>query len=139
MHARFASPARHGLFACALALLAVTHGCTAEASEMRTLELDDEGLAYADQSESGQWQSAPWNGRPWLSLKANMALRIAHPLGRTPAVVLPYISFSQDADGRTSSATLAAGTVAEIVDVDDEFVTVENRTQADFYLRVVLH
>lgn len=131
--------ARAFAFANLLATLACSPGCTAEASEMRTLESGDQGLAYADETERGQWQSAPWNGRPWLHLRANTALRIAHPLGYTPAVVLPYIAFAQDDDGRNGNATLAAGTVAEIVDVDDEFVTIENRTQADFYLRVVLH
>jgi hypothetical protein len=105
---------------------------------MRTIDDEDTGLAHAELNERGQWQSAPWNGEPWLSLPANSALRIAHPLGYSPAVVLPYLAYSQDGSGRTSNATLAAGMVAEIVDIDDEYVTIENRTQADYYLRVVL-
>lgn len=101
-----------------------------------------DSLACDDESD-GRWESAPFPGEEcrcgagmcdWLTFGGRDTLEIAHPLGRAPKVVLPYIAF--DADG--SRGTLASGDVALILAVSDTSVTLRNGTDERFYVRLVL-
>ncbi|HEX7481675.1 MAG TPA: hypothetical protein VF331_27970, partial [Polyangiales bacterium] len=79
-----------------LVVVAVLAGCTAQAQEARTVELGDKVLAAASTNSHGQWESAPWSGSKWIALGAGAKVTVAHPLGRKPTLVLPYLSFVED-------------------------------------------
>lgn len=88
-------------------------------------------------TDSGAWESGPWRGDdacPWLSYPGKTALEIPHDLGYEPSAVLPYVSFARTGE----EATLGAGDVARVIDVNDETVTVGNATNQKLFLRVVL-
>jgi len=124
-----------------LALVALAlAGCKARAAEMRSIALDDEALAQASQTETGQWQTAPWADSLWLAFPGRTTLEIEHPLGRVPASVQVYLSFTGDDRESEHSRTAfpAAGDVAHITNVTDTHVSVANTTEADFHLRLVL-
>jgi len=92
------------------------------------------------QSESnGVWQSAEWD-TPWLSFPAKQSVTIEHALGRTPRLVQIYVSFESGGCDRdaTTTALLAAGTLAHISRVNDATVTVRNGTNEDYCLRIVV-
>lgn len=89
---------------------------------------DPEGQIYV---------SAPWNELD--SFPAKTALAFEHGLGFTPAVVLPYLSFSpggtHDADG--GSVALSAGNQTLIDCVDSNVIVVRNDTcEKSFYIRL---
>jgi hypothetical protein len=84
------------------------------------------------------WQSsdpAPLaEGDAWMRFEARVHLRVHHPLGRRPLLIVPYVAFYPNGRG----AALAAGDLARIEAADDETVTLYNATNEDFFLRVVL-
>ena len=114
-------------------------GCTARAADMRHISLKDDELADAGDTDAGGWQSAPWSRTRWLSFPGRTAVEIEHPLGRKPDSVIVYLSFvGDDRKGNERTSFLGAGDTAHIYAVTDTAVTVENTTNADFHLRVVL-
>ncbi|MEO0323532.1 MAG: hypothetical protein AAF447_11290 [Myxococcota bacterium] len=85
------------------------------------------------------WESAPWppattGDCTWLDYPARVTLEVAHGLGRTPRDVSLALSFFEDG----SSSAPAAGDSVRIVAVDERSVTVQNGTNEDFFLKVVV-
>lgn len=122
-----------------LALLLWASGCSAKAAEMRSIPLDSSELSEAGLDAVGQWQSAPLSGMRWLDFRGRSTLRIEHGLGRSPTLVLPYLAFDGHREEGPTTSFLGAGDVAHIADVSDTHVSLINTTNADFYLRIVLH
>jgi len=121
-----------------LGVLALT-GCSARAAEMRQVDSGDDALSESGPTAAGGWQSAPWANSLWIEFPGRTAVEIEHDLGRRPDSVLVYLSFQgDDRDGPERTAFLGAGDVAQISNVNDTSVTIENTTAADFHLRIVL-
>ena len=123
-----------------LIALALLSGCTASAADMKRINLDDEALQDSSLDSEGRWQSAPSADSLWLSLSGRRTLVVEHDLGREPSVAHVYLSFDKDDRDteRTRSFFIGAGDTAHLSSFTDETVTVENTTNADFYLRLVL-
>lgn len=87
--------------------------------------------------EDGVWESNPWRSDDvtcgYLDYADESTYRIAHTLGRVPRSVDLYISFSAAGD----SVAPPAGDMARIQEVSDTHIEVRNRTDAEFFLRVV--
>ena len=79
------------------------------------------------------WHSSGWEA-DWLAYPGDTLLRVPHGLGRVPVSVEAYISFSQDG----FAAGIASGDLARIVSVDATHIALENGTQQDLFLRLVL-
>ncbi|MBK8169076.1 MAG: hypothetical protein IPK60_01875 [Sandaracinaceae bacterium] len=117
-----------------LAALSLVACSTASAGEMITLQTAD---LPATAGMSGEvWQTSNWSGggASWIRYPGHTAVSIPHPLGRTPASVLIYLSFDVSGVG----AAIASGDLSHIDSVTAERVTVSNNTSEDFFLRVVL-
>ncbi len=121
-------------YGAALALAALfTLGC-GESQPSATVEINIGDLpTSAGVDDRGQWQSSDWN-RDWLAYPAEATLRIEHGLGRTPRAVLVYMSFSPDGFG----GALAAGDIARVQSVDEQYVTIQNATQEALFVRVAI-
>ena len=87
--------------------------------------------------EDEVWESSPWQSSAvacgYLEYAGDTTYRIAHSLGRVPRSVDLYVSFSPEA----LSVAPPAGDMARIQAVTDTHIEVRNRTDADFFLRVV--
>ena len=139
---------RAHLTAALLALVApgvVTACGRAEADEIR-VPLDS--LACDDLAD-GRWESAPLptidgtcrcggEACGWIPFHGRDTVEVEHPLGRTPALVVPYVAFDEDGYENGSGGTLASGDVALILGVSDTVVTLKNNTNERFVLRLVL-
>ena len=68
------------------------------------------------------------------SRASRTVVEIQHDLGRTPSDVVIYVAFSRTG----ASGTIASGDAGRIVGADDTRVVVENTTEQDFFVRVVL-
>lgn len=109
---------------------------------------DDTRLAFASVSPMGatgddvsSWESVPWRDeahpevvRPWIPYPGHVQLQVHHEQGRIPRAVLVYLSFVENGQ----NPALAAGDLARVVDVNEEFVTVWNDTNGAYFARVVL-
>ncbi|MGB0679219.1 MAG: hypothetical protein ACPGUV_06115 [Polyangiales bacterium] len=122
-------------------ILCLATACTAADPHER--EVTPAELSCASlEAGAGRWQTAPWPppeaqaapSCPWLDYAGRVTLRLPHPLGRVPAVVHIFLSF--EADGRRAAP--AAGDLSRIVAADANAVWLENRTNENFYARVVL-
>ncbi len=123
----------------ALWLACTLGGCTALAGELR--DATDEELAEASVVESGDsWQSAPAVRSLWITLPSYTPIRIAHDLGREPVLVVPYLSYTKDDREKANERqySIGAGDVATISDVTENSLTIQNRSYAEFYARIVL-
>lgn len=80
------------------------------------------------------WQTSDWHGDDWIKYPGRSTLRIFHPLGRPPAVVLVYLSFERSGEG----AALSSGDLAHVDEVTDTFVEIQNFTNGDYFTRIVL-
>jgi hypothetical protein len=81
----------------------------------------------------------------FLRFPGGRTYRLEHQLGRSPARLTTYVSFSecplQEGDDCSCSScgggfSESAGNQAIIEDVNDEFILVRNDTCAEFYLRI---
>lgn len=123
----------------ALSLAVVLSGCTARAGELR--DARDEELAEASFiEEANAWQSAPATRSLWITLPSYTPVRIPHGLGREPTLVIPYLSYTRNDKGKANERqySIGAGDVATISDVTEESLIINNRSYAEFYVRVVL-
>lgn len=136
--------------AAGFALVSTAAGCNSNArSAHRTIQVDAGDLCQSVDPVSGVWESTPWppasptcspggsTNAPdccWLFYPGQTALDIPHSLGRSPKLVVPYLSFSNDGE----SAAPASGDTVRVLQVTDTQVTLENGTKQDFYLRLVL-
>ena len=136
--ARLCALLRSNLWAFAL-LLAACGGSTAN-DEALLLNADDPLLKFAALDERGVWSSAPFQDSRWIPFGPGAEVQIEHGLGRVPAWALSYISYTEDdrkdTDPRVFSA--AAGDVANVLEVNDSYITFKNRTRGKFFMRVAL-
>lgn len=130
------------MFVLSITLLA-SHGvggCKAAAAGASVVEADDALLEFASQDGRGGWVSAPFSNSPWIPLGPGAEVTVKHGLSRTPVSAEVYVSSTPDdrseANPRTFSA--AAGDVANLRDFTADEVTVLNRTQGQFYIRLRL-
>jgi hypothetical protein len=122
-------------------------GCDGEmeGGDLCVVTLGDMPEASGDSADAGaggpdRWESAPWQNARWLSLPGGGSLKVQHDLGRMPTLVQLYLSFEKDDSDRegTRSSFPAAGDLAHITGVSAKAVMVENNTDEDFCLRLVL-
>jgi hypothetical protein len=117
------------------ALLAfASAGCNGAAAEERiTVTLADLPPS-AGPGAGDTWQSVGFTAEAWQPYPGATVLDLEHGLGRVPQAVLVYLSFEPTG----AAASLAAGDLAQIVEVDETRVVVRNRTNADLFCRIVL-
>jgi hypothetical protein len=87
----------------------------------------------------GAWESHPLppiddSQCHWLQFRGCSEYEIAHPLGRTPSLVLGYISF--DADG--SFSTVGSGNSFVIEEANEQTIKLRNTQNQVFFLRLLL-
>jgi hypothetical protein len=100
----------------------------------------------ADAGQKGQmldenkWQSGPQDGTwLWFPRQRYYIFNIPELGGRTPSIVIPYISASpQPAKTKDGNMTIGSGNVAELFQVAPNRVDVKNDTCSDYYLRLVV-
>ncbi|NLY93519.1 MAG: hypothetical protein GXY23_05775 [Myxococcales bacterium] len=122
-----------------LALVALV-GCESK-DPTRSIAYDAEDLPCA-QGDDAFWESGPLPGLDgevapgceWVRFPGRTVVEIQHDLGRTPSDVVIYVAFSRTG----ASGTIASGDAGRIVGADDTRVVVENTTEQDFFVRVVL-
>ncbi len=107
-------------------------GCDARAAERYSL--GSENLPNAKFLEDGTWETSSWFDEPWLRYPGSAEIEVAHPLGRVPAIVVVYISFSENGE----DSALASGDLARLEGISQSSVTFENGTEQDYYARLVL-
>ena len=97
-----------------------------------------EVVAPCASTEDGVWESSPWRGESetcfYLPFSSRTTYRFLHDLGRQPRSVDLYVSF----DDAAASVAPPAGDMSRILEVTDEVVVVQNQTNEDFFVRVVL-
>ena len=121
--------------AVAAASLAAFGCASANAEERITLAPED--LPDARLTDQGQWESCRWSGEgtaPWTAFPGRTTLVYPHDLGRLPASVQVYLSFSEGG----GAAGMAVGDLARIMRVTANEVEIKNATAGDYYARVVL-
>lgn len=116
--------------------LALAAACSGFQGPVEDIPADDPRLDGASESPDGIWESQPWSdpSLPWIEFPPRTTVGLEHGLGRTPRVVLVYLSF--DAEG--TRAALASGDLALTIDIDEQWVRILNDTNAVFFFRVVL-
>jgi hypothetical protein len=123
-----------------VALSAALGSCTARAGDMRDATEEEMSEATVVAGIGDAWESAPAVRSLWITLPSYTPVRVAHDLGRMPVMVVPYLSYTKD--GRNSpnerQYSIGAGDVATISDVTEDSFTINNRSYAEFYGRVVL-
>ena len=125
---------RMALLGLALTAACAGAGCRdAEAQERIVLGPSDLPTS-AGLGEGGTWQSVGWSGDPWPAFPGPSEVVISHGLGTEPRSVLVYISFEDSG----ASAALASGDLALFRQVTDTEVTLANRTNQDFFFRLVI-
>ena len=134
---------RHGALYSLLAAMFILAGCSSGGSskdENIVVTADDDLLDYAALDDRGSWSSAPFQNSPWIPFGPGAEVQIEHGLGRVPTLILSYISYTpddrNDSEPRVFSA--AAGDVANVLEVNETYITFKNRTRGKFAMRVVL-
>ncbi len=130
-----------GLIATTVGVLMLSTGCSGVDPSFDALALAD--LPCQQRLNGGDlWESAPWfdsvgstDNCPWFDYDGRLTLDVAHDLGRVPASIQLYVSFSSSGE----SAALVAGDLLRIVDVSDSVVVIKNDSNQDFFGRLVLH
>jgi hypothetical protein len=130
----------HRSFALSIPLLLSLAACqTKGATRAASYSLGDLPCASGD---AVGWESTPLpdltgevvSGCEWLPFPGRTLVELEHELGRVPLDVSIYISFTGDGE----SSTKASGDSGRIVGADETRVLVENTTEQDFFVRVVI-
>jgi hypothetical protein len=89
--------------------------------------------------DENTWESSPQEGE-WIPYPKQVFLSINIPglNGRTPQIVLPYISAAPNPRKTGSTQTLGGGNLALIVNVSPNHVDLINDSCSDYYLRLVV-
>ena len=124
----------------AMALAGTLGSCTALAGEMRDATEEEMAEANVIGGISDAWESAPAVRSLWITLPSYTPIRIAHGLGRVPVLVVPYLSYTKDDRNKPNERqySIGAGDVATISDVTEDSITIQNRSYAEFFGRIVL-
>lgn len=108
------------------------------ANAAETITYDAADLPSSAGLVGTSWQSSGFyageTDDEWLRFPARATVIIPHALGRTPAIVAPYLAFDAQGDGCAPSA----GDLTRIVRVSDTTVTLRNDTNEDFFLRLAV-
>ncbi|MDQ3031431.1 MAG: hypothetical protein M3Y87_03370 [Myxococcota bacterium] len=129
--------------AAAAALIALALGCEKPPPEatVRIMLADDELMAAvtdppmpAPGETVRSWATAPWTGHDWIPYVGPIVLDIDHDLGRVPQGVLVYLSFTEEG----LNPGLAAGDLAQILEVTEDRVVIWNNTNGAYFVRVVV-
>ena len=145
-HHRIEGPRRVSATLCLALATTVLAGCALEDIDTRILTLAEMPCAGIDLA-TGAWASHPFpisvgdmgdGGTSgtcgWSRFDRRERLVVSHGLGRTPSVVLVYLSFLESGVG----GSLASGDIARIMAVDEDEVVLENRMDEAFFLRLVV-
>ena len=119
-------------------LLALVIGC-GDPGGGETIEVSLADLPCQMQDAQGIWSSAPPPPITdeqclWFSFRSDNTYIFEHPLGRVPSIVIGYIAFESSGRG----ATIGSGDVLLIDGQDETTVTIRNRQNQHFWLRLVL-
>lgn len=71
-----------------------------------------------------------------LNFAGGARYRIYHQLGGTPTLVQPWVSFSPTGT-KGGNEAVPSGNMAEIIEINDQYVQVRNNTCGDYWLRLV--
>lgn len=101
-------------------------------------ELDDAPIVTykAGTTEGGIYRSSEWDGEAWIDFPPGIKIRFEHGLEEEPRAWQAYVATSREGDG--SNLVLAAGSEVELLEIDDEGVTVRNATCVDFFIVMVV-
>lgn len=109
--------------------------CGSDTDEVVDVALGD--LA-CEMTNAGSWESAPLPPASetcsWLRFEGKTSYEIEHGLGAAPVLLFGYIAFDPSGVG----ASLAVGDTLVVLAADDTSVLIRNRTNQDFFLRLVL-
>lgn len=83
----------------------------------------------------GIYQSSSWEPNDWVDFPPGISVRFEHGLGETPRLWHAYVATTREGDG--SNLVLASGSEAELIEIDDEAVTIKNGTCVDFFVVLV--
>ena len=86
-------------------------------------------------TEGGIYQSSSWEADDWVDFPPGISVRFEHGLGETPRLWHAYVATTREGDG--SNLVLASGSEAELIDIDDQAVTIKNATCVDFFVVLV--
>jgi hypothetical protein len=100
-------------------------------------ELDDQPpvTSSVGTTDGGIYQSSSWSSVDWVDFPPGISVRFEHNLGETPRLWHAYVATQREGDG--SNLVLASGSEAELIDIDDEAVTIKNATCVDFFVVLV--
>jgi hypothetical protein len=90
--------------------------------------------------DDNTWESSSQDGK-WLPFPRQRYWRFDLRVlgGRTPAVVIPYVSANDNPNNTPfQNATIGGGNLAEITGVHPDAVTIHNGTCSDYFLRLVV-
>ncbi|NUO47260.1 MAG: hypothetical protein HOV80_00230 [Polyangiaceae bacterium] len=82
-------------------------------------------------TEDGTYVSSGWDPKELLDFPPGQKIEFVHGLGVVPASWQAYVATARKGDG--SAIVLSTGDV-ELVQIDEETITVRNATCVDFYL-----
>jgi len=86
-------------------------------------------------TEGGIYQSSSWESDDWVDFPPGISVRFVHGLGERPRAWQAYVATARGGDG--SNLVLASGSEAELVDIDDEAITIKNATCVEFLVVLV--
>jgi hypothetical protein len=86
-------------------------------------------------TDGGIYQSSSWESDEWVDFPPGISVRFEHGLGETPRLWQAYVATSRE--GEDSNLVLAAGSEAELIDIDEDAVTIKNGTCVDFFVVLV--
>jgi hypothetical protein len=123
------------LEACALALIALAPlGCDVLTGGCGD-DLDDEPAALYTEgtTDDGSYISSAWDAQQMLDFPPGLAIQLVHGLGTVPTSWGAYIATERKGDG--AAIVLSTGEV-ELIQIDEQTITVRNSTCADLFLLV---
>ncbi len=86
-----------------------------------------------------RWASNPFEGQwLWFPRQRLYFFEVPELGGRTPDLILPYVSASPEPGKTNGDLTIGAGNIALISGIGSNRVAVKNDTCSDYYLRLVL-
>ena len=86
-------------------------------------------------TDGGIYQSSSWDPQDWVDFPPGISVRFEHSLGETPRLWHAYVATTREGDG--SNLVLASGSEAELIDIDEDAVTIKNATCVEFFVVLV--
>lgn len=119
------------------ALMLLGADCTEELAPIEPGEVDRSDVPA--QQEGAVWTSDPWSSqdpefRGLIEIEPTASIKLYHGLGRTPVEVHAYVGFEPDSERLMP----LSGNGAELYDVNDEYIVIQNGSGGSFFYRFVL-